>query len=257
MRGGPCCWLRASVSASSTWPGGRWATCSPSPRPIPVSSRARRTPGWRSGSCSPGRVTRCSPTAAARSCPCWRTPRRAGMTCCTRPATRPVTRHWARRRRTGRAPGTWPRRWRARGLEAGPVPQPINVFMDVRARPDGTLASSPGLLPPRRLPRVPRCPGVHHRPVQLPDGHRADQLRRHHPPRAADIRVARCALTPGPVPAPVLALAGGARARAGKPRCWRRTASPGPGAHPLLPPALGPGPVIASAPALRRRRSGR
>jgi uncharacterized protein YcgI (DUF1989 family) len=31
----------------------------------------------------------------------------------------------------------------SRGLEAGPVPQPINVFMDVRARPDGTLASSP------------------------------------------------------------------------------------------------------------------
>jgi uncharacterized protein len=30
-----------------------------------------------------------------------------------------------------------------RGLEAGPVPQPINVFMDVRARPDGTLVSSP------------------------------------------------------------------------------------------------------------------
>jgi uncharacterized protein YcgI (DUF1989 family) len=30
-----------------------------------------------------------------------------------------------------------------RGLEAGPVPQPINVFMDVRAGPDGTLASSP------------------------------------------------------------------------------------------------------------------
>jgi uncharacterized protein YcgI (DUF1989 family) len=30
-----------------------------------------------------------------------------------------------------------------RGLETGPVPQPINVFMDVRARPDGTLASSP------------------------------------------------------------------------------------------------------------------
>jgi hypothetical protein len=30
-----------------------------------------------------------------------------------------------------------------RGLEAGPVPQPINVFMDVRARPDGTLASLP------------------------------------------------------------------------------------------------------------------
>ena len=30
-----------------------------------------------------------------------------------------------------------------RGLEAGPVPQPINVFMDVRARPDGTLASFP------------------------------------------------------------------------------------------------------------------
>jgi hypothetical protein len=30
-----------------------------------------------------------------------------------------------------------------RGLVAGPVPQPINVFMDVRARPDGTLASQP------------------------------------------------------------------------------------------------------------------
>jgi uncharacterized protein len=30
-----------------------------------------------------------------------------------------------------------------RGLEASPVPQPINVFMDVRARPDGTLVSSP------------------------------------------------------------------------------------------------------------------
>jgi uncharacterized protein len=29
------------------------------------------------------------------------------------------------------------------GVEAGPVPQPINVFMDVRARPDGTLVSSP------------------------------------------------------------------------------------------------------------------
>jgi hypothetical protein len=30
-----------------------------------------------------------------------------------------------------------------RGLEASTVPQPINVFMDVRARPDGTLASLP------------------------------------------------------------------------------------------------------------------
>jgi uncharacterized protein len=30
-----------------------------------------------------------------------------------------------------------------RGLEAGTVPQPINVFMDVRARPDGTLVSGP------------------------------------------------------------------------------------------------------------------
>jgi uncharacterized protein YcgI (DUF1989 family) len=30
-----------------------------------------------------------------------------------------------------------------RGLEASTVPQPINVFMDVRARPDGTLVSSP------------------------------------------------------------------------------------------------------------------
>jgi len=30
-----------------------------------------------------------------------------------------------------------------RGLEAGPVPQPVNVFMDVRARPDGTLVSRP------------------------------------------------------------------------------------------------------------------
>jgi hypothetical protein len=29
------------------------------------------------------------------------------------------------------------------GVQAGPVPQPINVFMDVRARPDGTLASLP------------------------------------------------------------------------------------------------------------------
>jgi hypothetical protein len=28
------------------------------------------------------------------------------------------------------------------GVQAGPVPQPINVFMDVRARPDGTLVSS-------------------------------------------------------------------------------------------------------------------
>ena len=30
-----------------------------------------------------------------------------------------------------------------RGLEASTVPQPINVFMDVRARSDGTLASLP------------------------------------------------------------------------------------------------------------------
>lgn len=32
---------------------------------------------------------------------------------------------------------------RGRGLELATVPQPINVFMDVRAEPDGTLTSAP------------------------------------------------------------------------------------------------------------------
>jgi uncharacterized protein YcgI (DUF1989 family) len=32
---------------------------------------------------------------------------------------------------------------RGRGLAAGVVPQPINVFMDVRAEPDGSLVSAP------------------------------------------------------------------------------------------------------------------
>jgi uncharacterized protein YcgI (DUF1989 family) len=32
---------------------------------------------------------------------------------------------------------------RARGLEMTAVPQPLNIFMDVRAEPDGTLVSAP------------------------------------------------------------------------------------------------------------------
>ena len=82
-----------------------------------------------------------------------------------------------------------------RGLEArhGPAADQRLHGRPGQARRHARLP--PGLLPPRRLPRVPRRPGVRRRPVQLPDGHRADQLRRHHPPRAADIRVARCALT--------------------------------------------------------------
>ena len=32
---------------------------------------------------------------------------------------------------------------RGRGLEITAVPQPLNIFMDVRAEPDGTLVSAP------------------------------------------------------------------------------------------------------------------
>ncbi len=47
------------------------------------------------------------------------------------------------------------------------------------------------------------------------------------------------------------------RPRLGNPAAGRLRHRPGPGPHELLPPALGPGPVILQASALRRRRTGR
>ena len=98
-------------------------------------------PGRRRPAVPAGRPVVLLEPAAARSSSSRRTARRACTTCCSRPATRPATPSTGSPA-TPRAPRTSGRPSGRLGVAAHPRPQPVNFFMNVAVRPDGTRATS-------------------------------------------------------------------------------------------------------------------
>lgn len=82
------------------------------------------------------------------------------------------------------------------GMPEPIVPQPFNVFMHVEVGPEGVLQLHPATSR-GGLPDVPGVDQLHRRRLELPDGPRRHQHRRHHPVAAAgDRRVTSRGLAP-------------------------------------------------------------